>query len=89
MGRRPKAKRSSLQHLKTALKQEGYSISLPTVSKLLRKLKYSPKVNARRVEVRGPSAAERHTQFDHIHEQREDFQTTGDPIIRVDTKKKS
>ena len=89
MGRRPKAKRSSLQHLSAALKQEGHSISRPTVSKLLRKLKYSPKVNARRIEVRGASAAERHEQFDHINEQREDFRATGDPIISVDTKKKS
>ena len=89
MGRRSKAKRSSLQHLRAALKQEGHSISRPTVSKLLRKLKYSPKVNARRVEVLGASAAERHKQFDHINEQREDFRATGDPIISVDTKKKS
>jgi hypothetical protein len=34
-------------------------------------------------------AAERHEQFDHINEQREDFGSTGDPIISVDTKKKS
>ena len=89
MGRRPKAKRSSLQQLSTALKNKGHSISRPTVSKLLRKLKYSPKVNAGRTEVRGASAAERHEQFDHINEQREDFGSTGDPIISVDTKKKS
>jgi hypothetical protein len=88
MGRRLKAKRSSLQHLSAALKRKGHVVSRPTVSKLLRKLKYSPKVNARRTEVRGASAAERHEQFDHINEQREDFHTTGDPIIRVDTKKK-
>lgn len=88
MGQRPKAKRSSLQHLSTALKEKGHSISRPTVSKLLRKLKYSPKVNARRTEVRGASAARRHEQFDHINEQREDFRTTGDPIISVDTKKR-
>ncbi len=89
MGRRPKAKRSSLQQLSTALKNKGHSISRPTVSKLLRKLKYSPKVNARRTEVRGASAAERHEQFDHINEQREDFGSTGDPIISVDTKKRA
>ena len=89
MGRRPKAKRSSLQHLSTALKNKGHAVSRPTVSKLLRKLKYSPKVNARRTEVRSASAAERHEQFDHINEQREDFGGTGDPIISVDTKKKS
>jgi hypothetical protein len=89
MGRRPKAKRSSLQNLSAALKKKGHSVSRPTVSKLLRKLKYSPKVNARRTEVRGATAAQRHEQFDHINEQREDFGNTGDPIISVDTKKKS
>jgi hypothetical protein len=42
-------------------------------------LKYSPKVNARRTEVRGASAAQRHEQFDHINEQRADFGTTAIP----------
>jgi hypothetical protein len=87
MERRPKAKRGSLRHLSTALKNKGHALNRPTVSKLRRKLKYSPKVNARRTEVRGASAAERHEQFDHINEQREDFGSTGDPIISVDTKK--
>jgi hypothetical protein len=89
MGRRPKAKRSSLRHLSAALEMKGHAVSRPTVSKLLRKLKYSPKVNARRTEVRGASPAQRHEQFDHINEQREDFGTTGDPIISVDTKKRT
>ncbi len=89
MGRRPMAKRSSLKHLSAALKRKGHAVSRPTVSKLLRKLKYSPKVNARRTEVRGASAAQRHEQFDHINEQREDFGTTRDPIISVDTKKRA
>ena len=89
MGRRPKAKRSSLQHLSTALKQKGHAISRPTVSKLLRKLTYSPKANARRTEARGASPAQRHEQFDHINEQRDDFHAAGDPIISVDTKKKN
>ena len=88
MGRRPMTKRSSLRHLSAALKQKGHPASPPTVSKLLRKLKYSPKVNARRTEARGASAAQRHEQFEHINEQRDDFHTTGDPIISVDTKKK-
>jgi hypothetical protein len=71
------------------LKSKGHAISRPTGSKLLRKLKYSPKVNTQRTEVRGASAVERHEQFDHINEQRKDFGSTGDPIISVDTKKKS
>ena len=36
MGRRPKAKRSSLLHLSAALEKKGHAVSRPTVSKLLR-----------------------------------------------------
>jgi hypothetical protein len=89
MARRPKAKRSSLQHLSTTLKKKRHPASRPTVAKLLRKLEYSPKANARRIEARGASSAQRNEQFDHINEQRGDFTATGDPIISVDTKKKS
>ena len=83
MGRRAKAKRSSLQHLSAA----GHPASRPTVARLLRRLGYSPKVNARRTEARG-SPPEREAQFRHIAEQREQFQAAGEPIISVDTKKK-
>jgi hypothetical protein len=79
MARRSKAKHSSLRHLSAALGKKGCGVSRATVSKLLRKLKYSPKVNARRTEVRGASPAQRHEQFDHINELRADFGTTGDP----------
>jgi hypothetical protein len=43
MGRRPKAKRSTLRQLSKALKDQGHPASPPTVAKLLRKMKYSPK----------------------------------------------
>lgn len=89
MGRRPKAKRSSLQHLSTVLKHKGHPASRPTVAKLLHKLDYSPKANARRVEARGATPAQRNEQFDHIGDQRGQFTATGDPIISVDTKKKN
>lgn len=89
MGRRPKAKRSTLRQLSKALKDQGHPASPPTVAKLLRKMKYSPKGNARRTEACGASAVQRNAQFEHIGEQRSDFSTTGDPIISVDTKKKS
>jgi uncharacterized protein YjeT (DUF2065 family) len=89
MGRRPKAKRSSLRRLSAVLKTKGHPASRPTVAKLLRKLDYSPKVNARRVEARGATPAKRNKQFEHIGKQREEFAATGDPIISVDTKKKN
>jgi len=87
MGRRPKAKRSSLRHLSAALTTAGHAVSRPTVSRLLRQLGYSPKLNARRTEARS-SPPDREAQFGHIAEQRAAFQATGDPIISVDTKKK-
>ena len=87
MGRRAKAKRSSLRHLSAALGAAGHPASRPTVARLLRQLGYSPKVNARRAEARG-SPPEREAQFRHIAEQREQFQAAGEPIISVDSKKK-
>ncbi|GAC1530524.1 MAG: hypothetical protein NVS2B4_09430 [Ramlibacter sp.] len=87
MGRRAAAKRSSLAHLSTTLTADGHPVSRPTVSRLLRQLGYSPKVNARRCEARS-STAEREAQFQHIAQQRARFAAAGDPVISVDTKKK-
>ena len=88
MGRRAKGKRSSLATLSTALTQAGHPVSRPTVSRLLRKLEYSPKVNARRTEAKS-SPADRDTQFRHIAKQRARFEAAGDPVISVDTKKRN
>ena len=87
MGRRAKATRSSLATLSTALTAGGHPVSRPTVSRLLRKLKYSPKVNARRTEAHS-SPVDRDTQFKHIAAQRARFKATADPVISVDAKKK-
>ena len=87
MARRAAAKRSSLAHLSTTLTAQGHAVSRPTVSRLLRRLGYSPKVNARRCEARS-SPAEREAQFQHIAAERARFAAAGDPIISVDTKKK-
>jgi Rhodopirellula transposase DDE domain len=54
MGRRAKAKRSSLRHLSTTLTAAGHAASRPTVARLLRQLGYSPKANARRTEAKAP-----------------------------------
>ena len=47
MGRRPKAKRSSLRALSAKLTAAGHPASRTTVAKVLRKIGYSPKANAR------------------------------------------
>jgi hypothetical protein len=87
MGRRAKAKRSSLRHLSAALSAVGHPASRATVSRLLREFGYSPKVKARRTEARR-SPPERDAQFRRIAQQREQFQAAGEPIISVDTKKR-
>ncbi len=86
MGRRPKAKRSSLAHLSTTLAAQGHVVSRPTVSRLLRQLGYSPKVNARRTELRS-SPPERDAQFAHIAAQRQQFAAAREPVVSVDAKK--
>ena len=87
MGRRAAAKRSSLAHLSITLTADGHPVSRPTVSRLLRRLGYSPRVNARRCEARS-SPVERGAQFDHITAERARFAAADDPVVSVDTKKK-
>jgi hypothetical protein len=87
MGRRAKAKRSSLRRLSAALTAAGHPTSHPTVSRLLRQLGYSPKANARRKEAKS-SSPERNKQFEYIAAQRRRFLEAGEPVISVDTKKK-
>jgi hypothetical protein len=88
MGRRAKAKRSSLRELSARLAAAGHAVSHPTVARLLKQLGYSPKANARRTEARS-SPPERDAQFRYIEEQKRRFQAAGEPVISVDTKKKS
>ncbi|WP_084151304.1 ISAzo13-like element transposase-related protein [Azohydromonas australica] len=85
--RRTKFKRSSLRQLSARLRQGGHSACPTTVSRLLRKLGYSPKVNARRKEAKA-SPEQRDEQFRHIEQQKQAFLAAGEPIISVDTKKK-
>jgi Rhodopirellula transposase DDE domain len=79
--------RSSLRHLSQRLEEAGHPASPPTVGRLLRKLGYSLRVNAKKHEA---SAAhpDREPQFEVITSQRQVFQAAGWPIISVDTKKK-
>jgi hypothetical protein len=58
-----------------------------TIGRLLREQKYGLRSH-RKVLHTGKSHDQRDEQFRHIADQREDFATTGDPRISVDTKKK-
>ncbi len=51
---RAKYKRSSLRQLSTCLGEAGHPAGRMTVGRLLRKLGYSPRVNARRKEAKSP-----------------------------------
>lgn len=80
-------KRSSLRNLSARLKAAGHPASHPTVKRLLKKLGYSPKVNARRKDAK-VSPPERDAQFKHIEDQKHEHMEAGEPVISVDSKKK-
>lgn len=79
--------RSSLRHLSRRLQEAGHPVSPPTVGRLLRKLGYSLRVNAKKREA-GTAHPDREPQFEMIGNQRQVFAAAGCPIISVDTKKK-
>ncbi len=76
----------SLHHLKAALAAEGHRISHTSVGNLLRGLGYSLQANRKTLE--GSNHPDRDAQFEHINEQIQQFMTSGQPVISVDTKKK-
>lgn len=82
-------KRSSLRNLRDRLKAEGHKVSHPTVARLLEKLGYSPKVNAKEEESTSAPPADREAQFARIEEQKREHLAAGEPVISVDSKKKS
>ncbi len=79
--------RSSLRQLSRRLTAAGHPVSPPTVRRLLKSLDYALHVTAKKVEA-GRAHPDRDTQFAYIAAQRQTFQTAGQPIISVDTKKK-
>ena len=79
--------RSSLRTLSRRLSDAGHRASPPTVRRVLKKRDYALHVNAKKTEARSDHP-ERDAQFTHIGEQRAAGVAAGQPIIRVDTKKK-
>jgi hypothetical protein len=79
--------RSSLRHLSRRLEEAGHPASPPTRGRLLRKLGYSLRVNAKKREA---SAAhpDREPQFEVIESQKQVFQAADWPIRSRDNKKK-
>jgi hypothetical protein len=76
----------SLRHLAEELARQGHPVSAPTVGRLLRENGFSLQVNAKTLE--GRQHPDRDAQFRYINEQVKDHQTSGQPVISVDAKKK-
>lgn len=76
----------SLDHLADALHEQGYEISIPTISALLTKNEYSMQANKKRFE--GSTYEDRNSQFEYINELVKKTLEEGNPVISVDGKKK-
>ena len=76
----------SQQKLSVALAEQGFTAGQKLVGRLLKELGFSLQANAKTRE--GTSHPDRNAQFEHINAKVKAFQTAGDPVISVDTKKK-
>jgi transposase len=76
----------SLRHLADQLVRQGYSVSAPTVGRLLKSAGFSLQANAKTLE--GAQHPGRDAQFHYINDQATDHQAGGEPVISVDTKKR-
>ncbi len=79
--------RTSLRHLETDLKSQGFAISHPTLARLLKKNGYSLRVNAK-IREDSSDHPERNKQFEYIAEQVSYRESHNLPVISVDSKKK-
>ena len=76
----------SLRHLADELARAGHKVSAPTVAGLLREENFTLQANAKTIE--GGQHPDRDAQFAHINNQAEEHIGAGQPVIRVDGKKK-
>lgn len=72
--------------LAAQLQAKGHKISSRTVARLLKQQGYSLQSNRKTHE--GGNHPDRDEQFQYIHDQVEELQSRGQPVISVDTKKK-
>ena len=76
----------SLRQLAGELSRQGHQVSHTLVAELLQDLGYSLQANSKILE--GAAHPDRNAQFEHINVQAQEFQSQGQPVISVDTKKK-
>ena len=79
--------RFSLRKLCLEMEKLGYSISLMTLSSLLRENDYSLRANVKSKEP-GSNHPDRNTQFEYIEQKKKEFKGAELPVISIDTKKK-
>jgi transposase len=76
----------STRALAAELTRQGHKVSADVVGDLLKEEGFSLQSNAKTIE--GRQHPDRDAQFRYLNEQVKDFQSSGDPVISVDTKKK-
>jgi len=76
----------SLRKLADELNQQGHQVSHRLVAELLQELGYSLQANRKTRE--GVAHPDRNAQFEHINAEVQAYQSAGQPVISVDTKKK-
>lgn len=76
----------SVRKLADELMKMGHKTSHRMVAELLREMGYSLQANQKTAE--GSSHPDRNDQFEHIYRDVKEFQSGGQPVISVDTKKK-
>src|SRR5476651_1358728 len=75
-----------LRDLQVRLLAKGHTVSLPILSRLLKKRVYRLRVNIKAHE--GTPPEHRDAQFVYLQQIREQFQEAGQPVLSIDTKKK-
>ncbi|MCA1705757.1 MAG: ISAzo13 family transposase, partial [Actinobacteria bacterium] len=76
----------STRHLARELTEQGHAVSHSVVANILRSLNYS--LQGTRKTLEGRQHPDRDAQFRYINTLAQEFLTSGDPVISVDTKKK-
>src|SRR5258708_8364812 len=75
-----------LRTVQARLLEHDHRVSLPVISRLLKKRDYRLHVNSKQNE--GSTPADRDVQFQYIQAVQQDFRESGQPVVSVDTKKK-
>jgi len=76
----------SQRRLSAALAELGFTAGQKLIGRLLKRLGFSLQANSKTRE--GTNHPDRNAQFEHINAAVKAFQTAGEPVISVDTKKK-